>query len=305
MLIILIEKLLFFPFQIVNFFKRRFVKKEEYKSFIISVGNITFGGEGKTPLVISLAEKLKNYGKTAVLLRGYLSKYEKIGGEVKAPDPELYGDEASMIKRRIPEITVFVGKERKKWLKREKFDFYILDDGFQYFGIKKDFEIVVHDFSRENILKRDFLSEIFFSDILVYKGKPEFNFEVYAKRLKKFPYITFVEGVFSKENERIYPYDEEFLCVSSIGNNYSFKKTLDIMGIKIREFFFFEDHHKYSDDEIIKIKNLNIPVITTEKDFVKLSPVMENIFYVKISVDVSYILREILTLKNEKDKILF
>ncbi len=301
MLIILFEKLLFFPLQIVNFFKRRFVKKEEYKSFVISVGNITFGGEGKTPLVVSLAEKLKDYGKTAILLRGYLSKYEKIGGEVAKPEPKLYGDEASMIKRRIPEVAVFVGKERKKWLESEKFDFYILDDGFQYFGIKKDLEIIVHDFRRDNIFKRDFLSEILLSDILIYKGEPDFNFEHYTK---KFPYITFVEGVFSNKNERIYPYDKEFLCVSSIGDNYSFKKTLEVMGIKVKEFIFFEDHHKYSDSEIMKIKNFDIPVITTEKDFVKLSSVIENIFYVKISVDVSYILKEILTLKNEKDKIL-
>ncbi len=281
--------LLFFPIKLINFIRRRVEKGEKLNSFVISVGNLNSGGVGKTPLIVSLAEKLKEHGKTAILLRGYKGKLEKKGGEVLEINPELYGDEASMIKRRLKGVDVFVGKERVKNVKNSHYSFILLDDGFQYFKIKKNIEIIVFDYSKGNFLSRDFLSELKWGDVLVYKGK--IPVKIFSKlklwNVKIIKYTTYIDGVYSRDDTRIYPYDMEFVAVSSIGNNENFKLTLKKLGIKHVEFYAFEDHHNYSEKDIKKIKRHNLPVITTEKDFVKLSEMIEDLFYVKISIYVS------------------
>lgn len=95
---------------------------------VISVGAITAGGSGKTPLVHLLAKILQNYGSVAILSRGYRG-----------------GDEALLLQKRLPKVPVLIGKNRiasGKAAIRNGAQLLILDDGFQYRALHRNFELI-------------------------------------------------------------------------------------------------------------------------------------------------------------------
>ncbi|TGM35246.1 tetraacyldisaccharide 4'-kinase [Leptospira biflexa] len=121
---------------------------------VISVGNISMGGTGKTPFVQYLVRyfkaKNKKYAIT-ILSRGYKAKLSKVGAILRdGLSPHLYGDEPSEHKELFPDVQVIIGKNRKEsFLKhnqvQSKFHIVILDDGFQHKQIHRDFDIVLLD----------------------------------------------------------------------------------------------------------------------------------------------------------------
>src|SRR3989338_1501167 len=117
----------------ISFFYRSGIfHSKKVPAKVISVGNITLGGTGKTPFTIMLADKMKRMGKrTAVLIRGY--------GE----------DESHLLAARLEGIPVLVGADRYKSAKRAVNEFQsnsiILDDGFQHRRLKRDLNIVLVD----------------------------------------------------------------------------------------------------------------------------------------------------------------
>jgi tetraacyldisaccharide 4'-kinase len=118
----------------------RFIKSRSavrLPRFTISVGNLTWGGTGKTPLVIKLLSDLKNWGhKPAVLTRGY-------GGE------GVLSDEPALIADYHPDVPVAVGAQRatnaQRLLKAGGVYAFVLDDGFQHWRLKRDLDIVCID----------------------------------------------------------------------------------------------------------------------------------------------------------------
>lgn len=117
---------------------------------IVSVGNLTTGGTGKTPIIVAIARGLIQANKTVVILsRGYGA--EKQVDYTRAMDP-AYGDEAYMIQAQVPEAVVIVGKDRISTLKRAlrdfRPDFVLLDDGYQYIKLKRAINILLIDGSR-------------------------------------------------------------------------------------------------------------------------------------------------------------
>ena len=171
--------------RILKFFY--FLKPRRLGCKVISIGNITLGGTGKTPLVQMLATELKQKGhKVAILSRGYKRKNkrytcltDKQALYVKPASPpacrqgraggryEDMGDEPYMLSRRLIGIPVVVNKDRLKAAKTAISDFgadtLILDDGFQQWRIKKDLEIVAVDavcpFGNSRMLPRGILRE--------------------------------------------------------------------------------------------------------------------------------------------------
>lgn len=114
---------------------------------VISIGNLTTGGTGKTPIVITLAKGLIAAGKTVVILsRGYGA--EQPVAYARALDP-CHGDEAYLIQEQVPEAIVIVGKNRVETLQRAirdyRPDYVILDDGFQYLKLARDLNILLID----------------------------------------------------------------------------------------------------------------------------------------------------------------
>ena len=124
---------------------------------VLSVGNLTMGGTGKTPAVQWLARRLSELGKVAIVARGYggsLSEKGTIASDGKSTfySSAEVGDEALLHARALPGIPVVIGKDRVAAVKTviEKFapQFIVLDDAFQYWSLARDFNLVLLDASR-------------------------------------------------------------------------------------------------------------------------------------------------------------
>ncbi len=140
---------------------------------VISIGNITVGGTGKTPMTIHVAEEIKRAGfKVVIVSRGYKGGAEKHGGIVSDGrtlymDAEMAGDEPYMIACRLKSVPVVVGKNRfaAGMLAISKFqpDVIVLDDAFQHLKLKRDLDLVLLDcirpFGNSHFLPRGLLRE--------------------------------------------------------------------------------------------------------------------------------------------------
>ncbi len=132
-------------------------KSKKVGCTVISVGNITLGGTGKTPMVIALADLLfRKQRKPAVISRGYGRKDGSEAlvvsdGRSVLADSEAGGDEPVLIGVRLPGVPVVVGKNRsaasRYALDRFDVDVVVLDDGFQHRKLKRDLDIVLVDAS--------------------------------------------------------------------------------------------------------------------------------------------------------------
>ena len=164
-------------------------EQADFASMVVSVGNLTMGGTGKTPVVEKLSHELSQRGrKVAILSRGYKSKALKNPQEWPGitPDeaydimpkvvsdheqnylkPPYSGDEPYMLAKNLPGVAVLVGKDRVKSatfaLNHLDTDTFVLDDGMQYLKLKHKFEIVLIDqnapFGTEALIPRGTLRE--------------------------------------------------------------------------------------------------------------------------------------------------
>jgi tetraacyldisaccharide 4'-kinase len=140
-------------------YRRGWLKTRRLSRPVVSIGNLTVGGTGKTPLVRFVAERLLDKGwKPGILTRGYARKRgpEIILLEPKAgrtADPREVGDEPALLARALPEVPIAIGANRFRAgrLAEEQFemDVHILDDGFQHLTLARDLDIVALDVTRE------------------------------------------------------------------------------------------------------------------------------------------------------------
>jgi tetraacyldisaccharide 4'-kinase len=154
-------------------YRHRVFPFRELPCTVISIGNITVGGTGKTPVTIHVAAEIKRAGFNVVIIsRGYKGGAEKHGGIVSDGrtlymDAERAGDEPYMIACRLNDIPVIVGKNRFAvgMLAIEKFqpDVIVLDDAFQHLKLKRDLDLVLLDhmrpFGNTHLLPRGILRE--------------------------------------------------------------------------------------------------------------------------------------------------
>jgi len=167
------------------FYKKNILTSKRLPCPIISIGNITLGGTGKTPMTIYLVQALKQLGyNVAVISRGYKGGAEKIGGivsdgKVLLMTPEMSGDEPYMMAKRLKDVPVIVGKNRFRAgrLAISKFnpDVIVLDDGFQHLTLQRDLDIVLLDyhkpFGNRHLLPRggvrEPISALFYADAII------------------------------------------------------------------------------------------------------------------------------------------
>jgi len=271
---------------------------------VISVGNITVGGSGKTPLAMYLAQKFIEEGKRpAILSRGYKGKIRDMGivsdGENVLLTPEEAGDEPYLMATKLKAVPVIIGRNRYKagLYATEKFnpDVIILDDGFQHMSLARDVDILLID-SRRGIgsgylfplgLLREPLSSLKRASLVLLKKSEENTLESEEKnssqltgQMKDFPIIPFtykpvairnlVNGarlhIDSLKGKRV-------ATLSGIADPKSFKGTVEGLGAVVIREFSYPDHYKYTSYELNSIvkqmKDIEI-LITTEKDAVKL-----------------------------------
>jgi tetraacyldisaccharide 4'-kinase len=274
------------------FYGLHIIRKRRLPVPVISVGNLTLGGTGKTPFVMMLANRLKEKGvKVAVLSRGY-------GGRID----EAANDEAMMFAVEAPGIPLYVSPNRyKSGLKavEEGAQVLILDDGFQHWRLKRDFDIVLVDainpFGYGFIFPRGFLREpvsalrradaivLTHSDVPVPQMK-----KVMIEAIRRWaPKALFAEArhnptklvrIDKKEDERKPDFlkGKAVLGFCGLGNPLSFFVSLAQIGALIKAFFPLPDHFFYKARMIATLealaKKLNcFCLVTTSKDAVKLA----------------------------------
>lgn len=244
----------------------------------VCVGNLTAGGSGKTPIAIAIARALiERKQRIFILTRGY-------GGKMRGPgivDPahdtfEETGDEALLLAGAAP---VIVSRDRAagaKFAENEQADVIVMDDGYQNFSLAKDLSIVVVDaqtgFGNGHILPAGPLRENVTlglaraqAVVLVGDGTPKLpGFGGPVLRATLVPVDA--PGV---AGQRV-------VAFAGIGRPEKFFATLRLLGAKIAEERAYEDHHAYTAAEFARLRSrakaLDASLITTEKDFVRLTP---------------------------------
>jgi tetraacyldisaccharide 4'-kinase len=282
------------------FFKIFRFLKFRPKAKVISIGNLTTGGTGKTPVLFELCRELSNYN-LCVLSRGYKSKYENSFYKLKGTkgQRENITDEALLFNKKFPEIPLLLGKRRFLSARyAEKYiqpNYILLDDGFQYRRLYKDINLVLFDSLSDNTdtelipfgKLREPLEKLKDADAILLtrceSSSPEQQ-QYWQNFLTKFaPQSQFIKmqslfaGLFDFANKRLKPEDfpSECIAFSAIGKPESFIKQLQKAGIEAIKQVDFRDHHYYSDSELNELLELkqkyNKVLICTEKDRVKIS----------------------------------
>ena len=279
---------------------------------VISVGNITLGGTGKTPFAIFIAEHIKFMGKkVAVLHRGYGS------------------DESYLIKEKLAGIPVIIGSDRvRNALKAQNeldVDCVILDDGFQHYRLKRDLDILLIDatnpFGNYRIFPRGILREpigrLKQADLIILtksdmgrdkldsiKGLLE-SYNDKAVIAESYYEPVGIQSLFLKENMPLsYIPHKRIAVLCGIGNPGYFSWMVQKLGASIYERFFYSDHYNFKDGDIAHIcdmcgqKGIEA-IITTEKDAVKLRRFRELFGSLEI-----FALRVVLRINKNEEKVI-
>ena len=268
---------------------------------VISVGNITVGGTGKTPLVMSLAKGLMERGiRVAILSRGYKGKKtsEPIvsDGKTLFLSPEESGDEPFLMAQVCKGIPVLIGKDRflngRIALQRFGVKGLLLDDGYQHLPLHRDINILLIDshtgFGDHHLLPRGILREplshLRRADLFLFTKveDPEICLPLEKKihEIHPWPKIfhshyepTSLVGPKEEQEELHSLKGKKILALSGIANSHYFSSLLRKCGVEIVKEVIFPDHHLYTKKDLFLIKEKSKGVdtiITTEKDMVKL-----------------------------------
>lgn len=290
-------------------YDKNILKTVKVNAKVVSVGNITTGGVGKTPVVSKLAQYYSdNDEKVAIISRGYGGKLSNKKVNLISDGINVYydaiqaGDEAYWHAINTPMCAVLTCKDRVKAaqyaIDNIGCSVIILDDGFQHRRIHRDLNLVLVDsekgFGNEKLLPAGPLreSEESFNRIdrvlVVNKSDDVKRAERYAKILeKKLGHKTFVcqtkpDYIYNIVSEEKLAAGEPINAVCAIGQPDSFFKFLE-PNFEIINKFVFEDHHIYKKEEIDKIKGI---IVTTEKDAVKMSGLnRKDIYAMKLKTD--------------------
>jgi tetraacyldisaccharide 4'-kinase len=287
------------------FYETSILKRFSYQVPVISVGNLTMGGSGKTPIVISLAQFfLKKGYRPAVVSRGYGGK-AKGKFNVVSDGKMLYlnsfeaGDEPRLIAEKASGVAVVTGKKRKypcQYAVDELgCDLIILDDGFQHLSVQRDIDLVL--FNAETNLKlmhvlpsgllREPVSALNRASAFIVSGcniknpseVPGVVPYLQGKQKNKPLYqLSYVPSHFVDQNGKIMELDaiqSPMFAFCGIAAPHRFFNTLKNLPAEIIDSIFFKDHQDYNQDILQDIvrraKNKGSAIlVTTEKDLIKL-----------------------------------
>jgi tetraacyldisaccharide 4'-kinase len=279
---------------------------------VISIGNITLGGTGKTPMTLYVAELIRSMGfNAAIVCRGYRGEYEHstemvTDGATVFLGPEQAGDEPYLIATKLCGVPVFVGKNRyasglKAWIYFHP-DVIILDDAFQHIRLFRDLDLLLLDAAKPlgngHVFPRGILRESpdkieradavvitraepnrlehrFFKENKIISEKPIFR----CRHVPDTVSVLNSGGTWEKCSSDNIRY-KKCLAFAGIAKNEEFLCMLKNFGCRVADFINFPDHHQFSVHDVETIlrtaqkKGVKF-LVTTEKDRVKLP---QNIF---------------------------
>ncbi|MDL1956592.1 MAG: tetraacyldisaccharide 4'-kinase [Candidatus Desulfofervidus auxilii] len=283
-------------------YKSGLLSQKKLPSKIISIGNLSVGGSGKTPFVIFLAKFFKSMGeKVIVVTRGYKSQSKSFivsdGNKIYLTAKQA-GDESYLLASNLKGIPVLKGKNRYKAIKLAYKYFspkiVILDDAFQHYALKRDIDIVLlnakNPFGNGYLLPRGILREPISAlkrahAVIITKVRHEREIKKFRNFLKKnfshlaiFDAFSYINKIFNLKGESFSPfmlYNKPCLIFCGLANPKNFYETCKELNIKIIKFFSYPDHYFYTEKDIKNlIKMAKIfgaeALVTTEKDAVKL-----------------------------------
>ena len=282
------------------------MKMKEVSIPVISVGNITLGGTGKTPIVERLSMMLKAFGfNPGIATRGYKRKRKgTFVVDIENDTAQDVGDEAFMLAKKT-KLPVLVGVDRaeaiEQGMKSFRIDVALLDDGFQSKSIKKDMEILVLSGSDEKADNRLFPLGPYREPpagakradvILANKGMlgdvamgHDEGIPVFEIRYKPAYLYNIKRDLIAHYN---YVKGRRVLAFSGLGDNESFFNLLREIGADVVHEIPHRDHYAYKKKDISKLssfKDVEV-IVTTEKDAVKVAGMgpPDNLFYLAIDV---------------------
>jgi tetraacyldisaccharide 4'-kinase len=258
-----------------GFYDRRIFGARKLQGPVISVGNLSTGGSGKTPFVLLLGELLKARAiKFDILSRGYGRRSRGVKLVDPAGTPQEFGDEPLLMARRVA-VPVVVGEIRYEAgvFAEQKFgpQFHLLDDGFQHRALARDFDIVLlnPEDARDRLLPagrlREPLSALRRADAVVLtNGAPSEPFPLDGK-------------IVWRVQRGILPRDVSGRPVAfcAIARPASFVSQLRAIGIDPAAEKFYRDHHPYTEQDVRELLEIRQQsgargFITTEKDAINL-----------------------------------
>lgn len=276
---------------------------------VISIGNLTLGGSGKTPLAIYIARTLSELGfPSAILSRGYGRKHPRkswiLSPGDAVPNPEvMLGDEPALMRRYLPDIWMGISGNRLRAgsaiARLQPNITFILDDGFQHRRLHRNLDIVIIDPWQPLQSNRVFpggtlrepISELRRCHMVLINGRPDMEVPALAATSLRnllgktaiffcrqniqtlIPFSCWQNGQTHSENSE-WPHTAHL--VSAVGNPERFQRDIEQLGIEARGSNFFRDHYRLGRQDWdlctreARAKSADA-IIITEKDAVKLS----------------------------------
>ena len=269
---------------------------------VISVGNISFGGTGKTPCAAFIANYLHGEGwKVAILSRGYKRESKGIievsNGQKILCTPSISGDEPYLLAEQCPGVRVIVGEDRYSagsvMERKAEIDVFVLDDGYQHLKLHRDLNLLLIDAThlgvnsnfREPLQGTDRADAVivtrssqlehrqFFIRVIEKYCRPKTPIFFADHEISGFRSLFEIRTIISNSNLD----SRSVVALSGIGNPERFVYDLQKLGMRILKNFIYPDHHRYTQDELEFVmqgaKHLGAEaIISTEKDAVNISP---------------------------------
>jgi len=284
-------------------YARGLLRTKKLPAPVVSVGNLTVGGAGKTPVVACLARLWQDRGKrVAILSRGYGGQSRGVtcisNGQNTSKKPPEVGEEPYWLARTLPGVAVYTGACRyaaglAAW---EEFrpDLFLLDDGFQHFQLHRDLDLVLLDaaspFGNGYLLPRGPLREPLSAlaaahSLILTRFDPEPHQGQLTAIRRAFPDKTVLTATIAPVKVTAYPGGQAeapaalghqaLLAFAGLARPEVFADTLQELGVDLKGFRIFPDHHSYSQEELDRLTEAARDVeagalITTGKDWASL-----------------------------------
>lgn len=292
---------LYFLYYLIVTVKNKLHDKAIFKPYksklpVVSIGNLTVGGTGKTPLTLDILRWAIEKGfKPAVVSRGYGRSTKGLHEvDLGVYNPALvFGDEPTLIKKKYPDIPVWVCEQRSVAVKKLEelgdVNLILADDAFQHRQLYRDIDVLVFDLTTPldkylllpmGIL-REPLASVARADFALF-NKVQFIAPKEVSRRKEWlssgSALINIESRnhlgFFLENEKMMSLNDldEVVLISGIGNPDYFHDLVHDTGLKIIKHFRYKDHYAFKQEDLEQISRLypSASIITTEKDWVKL-----------------------------------
>lgn len=281
--------------------------KENDRPRVIIIGNITLGGGGKTPLVLSLVQHLQEAGKqVGIVSRGYGGKLQEPTIVLAQMSPAICGDEVAWLVAQLPQVPVAVGRQRQAVVAMlhaayPDLDYIISDDGWQHRDLCYDHVLVAVDELRgfgDGWLAplgplRSPLEWLAHADAVLYAGRDPQVMRLAGKKLQVYERHIGAPRPFTVAGKEDVAWDErgfgeqKIVVMVGIANPSGFLQAVRDLGVQVESEVIYADHYAYREDDFSFPESWVI--LTTEKDAIKIVPLCkQRVYYLPLQLKVKW-----------------